>query len=187
MNGSMAHFVGIDVAKLQLDVALNAEGEIFQVANDPEGWRVLLTRLPAPGTALVVMEATGVYHRALAAELVAAGHVVAVVNPRQVHDFAKALGILAKTDRIDARTLARFAQLVQPRPLEKMPEKQAELEQLLTRRRQLVELRKTEKNHREAATAKDARRSIERVLKLLDKQLEAIEKKLLQLVQADDP
>jgi transposase len=186
MDGSISHFVGIDVSKAKLDWTLHHEGEISQVTNDPEGWRTLLKRLPAPGTVLIVMEATGVYHRGLAGELVAAGHVVAVVNPRQARDFAKGLGINAKTDAIDARVLARFAQVVQPRPLEKMPEKQAELEELLGRRRQLVELRTMEKNHLEATTTTVVSKSIQKHIKLLNKHLEKIDAQLLGLVQADD-
>ncbi len=98
---------------------------------------------------MIVVEATGGYERALVAELIDAGHQVAVVNPRQVRDFAKACGILAKTDRIDAAVLARFGQAVVPRTQTKIPEKQLELQDLVVRRRQLVELRTAEMNRKE--------------------------------------
>ena len=102
MDRTVARHVGVDVSKLQLDVALHPSQETFQVDNDAQGHRAVLERLGRPGEALIVLEATGVDHRQLVAELLTAGHRVAVVNPRQVRDFAKALGILAKTDRIDA-------------------------------------------------------------------------------------
>lgn len=186
MPGSVSQFVGIDVSKSSLDVACNFQDDLRQFGNDPHGWSALLTQLPAPGTVLIVLEATGAYHRQVVAELVAAGHGVAVVNPRQVRDFAKAGGVLAKTDRIDARVIARFAEVFQPRPLDKMPENQAELQQLLGRRRQLVELRTAEKNHLESASVKAVRRSIQRVVELLEAQIDEIEERLLELVRDDD-
>lgn len=98
--------VGIDVAKAELVVALGDEGETFTASNDDDGIRAVRERLGKFPLDLVVMEATGGYETALAAALAAAGMPVVVVNPRQVRDFAKAMGRLAKTDRIDARVLA---------------------------------------------------------------------------------
>ncbi|MGH7200236.1 MAG: IS110 family transposase [Planctomycetaceae bacterium] len=185
-DSTITTFVGIDVAKDSLDVAFLPQAPPLALPYDEQGlWR-LLTRLPAPGTVSIVLEATGGYQRQLVAALLDAGHRVALVNPRQVRDFAKALGIRAKTDRIDAAVLARFAQQVQPRPLTKAPEKQAELEQLVTRRRQLVALHTAEKNRLETSTAKAVRQSIGRVLGLLQKQIDAMEKDILALIRSED-
>jgi transposase len=110
--------------------------------------RKLLARLPIRGTCLVVVEATGGYERLLIAELTSAGHYVARVNPRQARNFVKALGVLAKTDRLDASVLAKFARDVRPRCLAEAQEKQGELEQLVSRRRQLIDQRTAEKTAR---------------------------------------
>ena len=100
-------YVGIDVSKATLDVA-HDDGTLQQVANDAAGVSSLVKQLRATPPALVVLEATGVYHHSVTAALLAAGLPVAVVNPRQVRDFARSTGQLAKTDRLDARVLARF-------------------------------------------------------------------------------
>ena len=142
--------------------------------------------MPQPETCLVVVEATGGYERLLVADLLDAGHLVAVVNPRQVRDFAKALGILAKTDRIDAAVIARFGQQVEPRPLAEVHEKQGELDQLVTRRRQLVVLRTAEKNRFTMAHSKPVKRSLQLVIDTLNKEIKRIEKEILALVESDD-
>ena len=104
-----AVWVGIDVSKSRLDVALGADGELFDLANDPRGIAALLARLSKLELARVLVEASGGLETALVAELGAAGLPVVVVNPRQVRDFARATGQLAKTDALDARLLALFA------------------------------------------------------------------------------
>ena len=111
----MSLFIGIDVAKRHLDVALSS-GETIRLAHDEAGLTTLLERLRPLAPALVVLEATGGLQVRAAARLAAAGLPVAVVNPRQVRDFARATGQLAKTDRLDAQAIARFAQSVQPTP-----------------------------------------------------------------------
>ena len=108
---SFNSFYGIDVSKAKLDVADSQAKAVSQNTNDQEGIQQLIERLPAAGTCLIVVEATGGYERSLVLGLVNAGHVVSVVNPRQVRDFAKALGILAKTDKIDAYVIARFGEV----------------------------------------------------------------------------
>lgn len=140
--------VGIDVSKERLDVCLLPSGEIFSVANDQSGIDKLLARLAEQGVSpeLVVLEATGKYERPAAAAIAAVGIAVAVVNPRQTRDFAKATGRLAKTDKIDACVLARFAEAVGPRP-SILPDEEAQaLQAILTRRRQLLEMLVAEKN-----------------------------------------
>ncbi len=127
-------FVGIDVAKAQLDIALRPTGEHWAVTNDEPGIVALVVRLQAVQPTLVVLEATGGYQRAVVGALAAAGLPVAVVNPRQAHDFAKATGQLAKTDALDARALAHFAEAVRPTP-RPLPDAQAdELRALLAQR-----------------------------------------------------
>lgn len=184
--------VGIDVSKNSLDVAssveeLRASEELrLSVPNNRDGWQTLLERLPAPQTCLIVLEATGGYERTVVAELLSAGHQVAVVNPRQVRDFAKALGILAKTDRIDAKVIARFGQQMRPRHLAKARKQQAELDDLVARRRQLVELRTAEMNRRGQAPSTTIKKSVQIVVDGLNKELGRIDKAVLALVESDD-
>jgi transposase len=185
MDGYQA-FVGIDMAKRTFDVSLQPDAKPFSLDNDADGISQLLQRLPQPGTCLVVVESTGGYHRPLVAELVNAGHHVAVANPRQVRDFAKGHGILAKTDRIDAAVIARFGQQVQPRIVEPAHARQAVLEQLVTRRRQLIDLRTAEKDRLETTTVTAVRRSIEAVLELLQEQVEQVDPLILEQIESDD-
>lgn len=138
--------IGIDVAKAELVVAARPAQERWTVANDERGVRTLVERLRQQPPELIVLEATGGYELLCVAALSAAGLPVVVVNPRQVRDFAKATGQLAKTDRIDADILALFAERVRPavRPL---PDAEAqELDALLARRRQLLEMLQAERN-----------------------------------------
>ena len=138
--------IGIDVAKAELVVAARPSGERWTVANDERGGRTLVERLRVEAPELIVLEAAGGYELLCVAALAAVGLPIVVVNPRQVRDFAKATGQLAKTDRIDADILALFAERVRPevRPL---PDAEAqELEALLARRRQLIEMLQAERN-----------------------------------------
>src|SRR6266550_9625040 len=126
--------VGIDVSKATLDVAIVPSGEVLQFANDADGTEELGKKLKSAAVDLVVMEATGGYETAVATALVAGGLRVAVVNPRQIRDFAKATGRLAKTDRIDAQVIAEFGRAIEPE-IVRMPNEDArELEALLVRR-----------------------------------------------------
>jgi transposase len=188
MQDSAIAWIGIDVAKESLDVSWGGSQQprSRSVANAPTGFATLIDELPPSARARVVVEATGGYERALVTALVEAGYRVAVANPRQVRDFAKAMGILAKTDRIDASVLARFGEQVQPRLLEEDPAQRVELMQLVARRRQLVELRTMESNRLGQATARAAQKSIRHVLKLLDKEVAQLEAEIARLVQSDD-
>lgn len=139
-------FAGIDVAKAELVVSVMPTAERFTVANDERGVRTLVERLRPMGVQLIVLEATGGSELLAVAALAAAALPVIVVNPRQVRDFAKATGQLAKTDRIDADILARFADVVRP-AVRAIPDAHArELDGLLTRRRQLLEMLQAERN-----------------------------------------
>jgi transposase len=165
-----AVWVGIDVSKARLDVALGAEGELFEVANDQRGIAALLARLSQPALARVVVEATGGLETALVAELGAAGLPVVVVNPRQVRDFARATGQLAKTDALDARLLARFAERVQP-PLRALPTPaERELKAVVARRRDLVEMLIAER-HRLGSAPKVLHREITAHIRWLEARL----------------
>jgi transposase len=137
--------IGIDVAKAHLDVAARPSGDQWQVANTEEGIADLLAKLRPLAPALIVLEASGGWELAVVAALAEAKLPVAVVNPRQVHDFAKAVGQLAKTDRLDAQILARFGEAVRPEP-RPLPDAEAQLlGALLARRRQLIGMRTAER------------------------------------------
>lgn len=141
-------WIGIDVAKAWVDVASTDGPAVRRFANDPAGITAVVTELTAQSPQLIVLEATGGHETALTAALAAAGLAVAVVNPRQVRDFARAIGQLAKTDRLDARLLARFAECIQP-PVRPLPDATSQdLAALLARRRQLLEMRTAERNRR---------------------------------------
>ena len=186
MDAKFETFVGVDIAKDSLDVCFLAADKRFTTTNDQAGFRQLLQELPTVGSCLIVAEATGGYQREMVAELIAAGHQVAVVNPRQVRDFARGLGILAKTDRLDAEVIARFGQQAKPRPTEKMPEKQDELQQLVVRRRQLIDLRTAENNRLPLARSKSVIKSIRSMVEQLQKKIRQIEKEITDLVESDD-
>ena len=133
-------YLGLDVAKASVEFASEPAGLGGQFTTDPSGLAALVTQCQAQPVTLIVLEATGGYEAPVAAALASAGLPVAVVNPRQVRDFARALGRLAKTDRLDARTLAEFARLGHARRAEKVPENRQLLEDLVTRRRQVVQM-----------------------------------------------
>ena len=186
MDGANLTFVGIDVAKATLDLHFLPSGQSHSVPNSPAGLRQLRKLLPAPADCRIVLEATGGYERQVVADLLDAGFHVAVVNPKRVRDFARALGLAAKTDRLDARVLALFAEKVQPAPAQKTPEKQAEIQQLVARRRQLIDLRTQESNRWDVTHSKPARKSIQAVLNTLERQVRDIERAIEDLVESDD-
>lgn len=140
------HFVGIDVASDHLDIAVRPGEQVWGVRNDDEGISHLVERLAQIAPALVILEATGGIEVPLVGALVTAALPVAVVNPRQTRDFARATGRLAKTDKIDARILAQFAEAVRPAPRPLPDETTQELNELLTRRRQLMAMLIAERN-----------------------------------------
>jgi len=139
-------FIGIDVAKAQLDIALRPSGERWAVPNDASGVTSLVDRLQARHPTLIVLEATGGLERVVTSALATAGLPVVVVNPRQVRDFARATGQLAKTDALDARALAHFADVIRPTPRPLPDAQRQELRALLGRRQQLITMRTAEQN-----------------------------------------
>jgi len=179
-----AAFVGIDVAKDHLDVHVLPQGTAWRCAQCPQALADLAARLAALRPALAVLEATGGLEYPAAAALAAAGVPVAVVNPRQARDFAKATGRLAKTDAIDAEALALFAQRVRP-PARPLPDAAArEFDALLQRRRQLLEMRAAEQNRLQTAHAAKVRASLQAHIAWLSKQLDKVEAELSAAIQA---
>ncbi len=176
-------FLGIDVARDHLDVAVHPTGTAWRVANTPTGHAALRQRVRAQPCARLVLEASGGYEQAVVAALQAAGLPVAVVNPRQVRDFARAHGILAKTDALDAQVLARFAATVQP-PVRPRPEAATRhLRALVTRRRQLLGTRGAEQHRRRQAPA-DVRADIDVHLAFLARRLARLDAQIARAVQA---
>lgn len=172
--------VGIDISKDRLDVACLPTGvrPACSLANDAGGHATLLERLRKVNPRLIVVESTGGYQRELVATLAEAAMPVVIVNPRQVRDFARAIGVLAKTDTIDAMVLARFGEKVNPE-LRSLPDAESTvLVDLLARRRQLVELRTAESNRLGQATTTRIKASIHAVLATIDNQIKSIDKEL---------
>jgi transposase len=177
-------FVGIDIAKDQVDVHVRPTDERFQLSRNDARLAGLVARLQPLGPNLVVLEATGGYEIPVAAVLASAGVPVAVVNPRQIRDFARATGQLAKTDALDARLLALFAEVVQPaaRPL---PTAAAQaLGDLVTRRRQLVDMLGAERNRHQQARDLRLQRRIATHIRWLTKALAEIEADLDTLIRS---
>jgi transposase len=164
-------YVGIDVAKAMLDVAIGSDGEVVRVENDEAGIGRLIEQLGGIAPTLVVLEATGGYESLVAGAIVGRGIPVAVVNPRQVRDFAKATGVLAKTDRIDARVLARFAEAVRPEPRPLPTAEAKELEEFLGRRRQIVDMLTMEKNRLLIASTERMKKSLKKHIAWLEEAL----------------
>lgn len=183
---SPVRHVGIDVSKERLDVCSLPDGGTFSVANDRAGIDELIARLlEGVRPELVVLEATGKYERPAAVAVAAAGIAVAVVNPRQARDFAKAAGRLAKTDRIDAQVLARFAGAVGPRPSVLPDEEARVLQDILLRRRQLLEMIVAEKNRLQMASEAVAR-GIAAHVRWLEKELGRVDRELHEAVRESE-
>ncbi len=184
--------VGIDVSKRTLEVCvLSSEGKgdprqkSFAVANDQTGVGELLFRLEEAAPKLVVLEATGRYERLAATAIAAMGLPVAIINPRQARDFAKAIGRLAKTDKIDAFVLARFARAVEPKANAIPDEQAAHLQEILARRRQLIEMLTSEKNRLKMAQSKALAKRIQAHMEWLKKEVSRPDKDLDDAVEGN--
>jgi transposase len=179
--------VGIDVSKATLDCYIDPTGQRLQVPNDDAGIAKLLARLSELDVQLVVIEATGRLHRRVAGELLQAGIPVTLVNPQRAREYARSVGRLEKTDRVDAQTLARFGRAAEHRVLAKPSEKQVELGDLISRRRALVQMRVAEKNRlAEAQQPKLAKSQAKRLLRLIEQQVEDLDRALAELIDGDD-
>ena len=179
-------YVGIDVAKDTFDFNCSPPHFKACLPNTPEGHRKFCKILKDHTIALIVLEASGGYERAIVAELLTESLPVVVVNPRQVRDFAKGMGILAKTDPIDAGVLAQFAQIVQPAPKTHSTPQTTELTELVRRRRQLSDLRTQESNRFNIICNKQVKKSIDKMIKLLDSQIAQIDKLIRENIEAND-
>jgi len=184
MNSQDHHtFVGIDVAMHSFDLATNQSRRVHHYDYDDHGLRELVKHLRRLEPRLVAMEATGGLERRLAHHLLHAGFTVAVVNPCQVRNYARAFNQLAKTDAIDARIIASFAQTVQPRPSH-LPEKHEEkLQALVTRRRQIINSRVREANRLDRTYDTDVRRMIRQVISLFTRQLEKVDRQIAGIIE----
>ena len=169
-----ATYVGIDVSKDRLDVHVQPTGEAFAVARDGEGLASLVARLKPLAAHVVAVEATGGFEMTVAAAIAGAGLPLAIVNPAQVRHYAQALGRRAKTDRIDAEVIARFAEAVRPEPRPLPDEATQALADLVTRRRQIIAMMVAERQ-RATRLPKRLKRSCERVVRVLEKELAALD------------
>ena len=176
-------FIGIDVSKHTLDVHTRPSGRRLRVNNDADGIATLVEHVAQGAPTLVVLEATGGLEHPLAAALAAAGLPVAVINPRQARDFAKATNQLAKTDAIDAAVLAHFAEAIRPEVRPLPDAKTHELAELLGRRRQLLGMRTAEGNRLGTAATAHVRQSIEVHVRWLSEQLEGLDADLGKAIQ----
>jgi transposase len=168
-------FVGIDVSKDRLDVAVRPSGEKFVVERNPAGLESLAVRLQALSPRVIALEATGGFETVVAAALSAAGLPIVVVNPAQVRAFAKALGQRAKTDPIDAAVIAHFAEATKPEPRPLPDEATRLLADLVARRRQILEMMGAERQREKRMTIPRLRKSIARLIKALEKELTSVD------------
>lgn len=163
--------VGIDVSKARLDIC--AKDEIWSISNDLGEIAKLAERLKSLKPALIVVESTGGLERAVLAEFSAAGLPISLVNPRRVREFAKSIGLLAKTDKIDARLLVRFGEAVKPEPTKLPSNEEQRLSALMTRRRQVIEMLTMEKNHL-CSSHPAAIESIQKMIAVLQQELDEL-------------
>ena len=177
MTTSSRKFVGIDVAKDKLDIAVLGEKKASQVGNDEAGIASLIKKMQKLAPHLIVVEATGGYQRAVVLGLYEAGLPVAMVNPVRVRNFARAHGLLAKTDKLDAFNLAEFGKQMKPRRFEAKSEAGRDVSALLVRRQQLEEMLKAEKSRLRTVPPK-MRGSVERMIETLKEEIKRLEKEL---------
>lgn len=178
--------VGIDMAKDKFDYARSNADRVWTLTNDSAGIQAIVAELLTDKPAMIVIESTGGFERPLLDALLDAGLPVALVHPGRVRHFAKALGLLAKTDRIDARVLARFGKLASPRLAEKRSTHLVELQALVVCRRQFAATRAQQQNRLDSTACKTAGKAIKKVIGCLDKQITALDKQIRELIDADE-
>jgi len=178
-------YIGIDISKAMLDVFISSNNIYLQLENNTAGIRKLIKKLKLFPDCLVVMESTGGYEKPVAQALAKENISIAVINPRQIRDFAKALGKLAKTDRIDAKVIAIFAEKMQPKTNVPFDKNQEKLTEYNTRRRQLVDMITMEKNRLDKVS-KEIKKSIQSIIKLLEKELEKMNESIKKYIQSND-
>ena len=174
----MRNCIGIDVAKKSFDLHALKDKRDMKFTNDPQGIEACIEVAEEIRPKLIVMEATGGYEALIAASLQARGFAVAVVNPRRARNFALATGRLAKTDKLDARDLARYGSALDPMPSEKIDENARKLRDLVARRHQLIKLRTAENNRVEHARDREVSRSLKVIIAAVDREIVKIDKKI---------
>ncbi len=185
-NNSGCCHIGIDISKESLDVAVHETGEIFQYPNSPGNFPTVIAHFQSLEPKLIAMEASGGYEQELLFSLLISGLPAALVNARQVHNFGKAIGRLAKTDRIDAALPAHFAQAVQPRICETPPVAQIMLTELVNRRHAMVEMLAAEKNRLHVTRTKPARGHVQNHIQWLKSQIGDMDRELKDLIQLSE-
>jgi transposase len=186
MTTSSSHFViGIDVSQGWIDAHSLPDGKTWRVENAPDALAKWVGKLPKDAIDLIVLEATGKLHSDVAAALADAEMPVAIINPKRLKNFARAFGVQAKTDKIDARTIAEFGLKMKPSPRKTPSEAQALLAELVTRRRQLVEIKAAEKNRLTTTNAKSIRKGIESLIAELEKMIEEINRQIADHIKND--
>ena len=180
----MEIFAGIDVAKNKLDVHVRPSGAAFAVSRDHAGLAELVDKLKGLAPSLVVLEATGGFERVVATALAGAQMPLVVVNPRQIRDFARASGRLAKTDAIDAEVIARFGEAMRPEPRPILSEEAQVLDEMIGRRRQIIDMIVAENARKRAASHKRIIREIERHLAYLQKLLDELDRDLDETIRS---
>jgi transposase len=183
---SVPLFVGIDVAGDKLDLARSDSDKVLTFTNDPDGHRKIIDSFKDRKPTIIVVEATGGIERPFVDACLEAGLPIAVVQPGNVRHFAKALGIQGKTDPLDARVIMTFAEKVSPRLSQKRSANRAELEALVTCRRQLLHVQTEQTNRRKRTTSKAALKAIDEVLDVLAKQIVSLDEQIRQLIESDD-
>lgn len=179
-------FVGVDVSKSKLDVYRPDTHEVFQIDNSDIAIAELCAQLEKKkGKVIVVMEGTGGYEHLLLTHLASHKLDAAVINPRRIRDFAKGIGLDAKTDAIDAKVISKYAGVVKPQPMATKSDHELRHGALVARRNQLLELINQENNRLKQAWDRDAKQSIQEVLKTLQKQLKGVDSKLAKMLQLD--
>lgn len=179
-------YLGIDVSKDKLDLAVDGQEGVFTFANDAAGITQLIERLRQSQPALIVVEATGGYERAVLNAALEADLPIARVQPGRVRHFAKAQGLLAKSDGIDAHLLALYARCLQPALSEKRSKNQVELNALLVLRRQLINARTAHTNQMHIADSSFVRATLARLLRQIHDQIKKVDKKIVRLIDSDD-
>jgi len=177
--------IGIDIAKNTIEISVRPSGEHWTATTEPNELLQTVDRLTALEPTTIVMEATGGYEIRVASLLSTAGLPVAVVNPRQVRDFARATGVLAKTDAIDARVLALFAEKMEPECRPVPSDDEQTLKELITRRRQLVDMRTAELNRRQQSISQQVYKSITTLIASIDHELDTIGREITTRIKAN--
>jgi len=174
----MRNCIGVDISKRSFDVYVLETNKAFQMQNSSEGITRCAKLCHEILPELIVMEATGGYEMLLASHLQAEGFPVAIVNPRRIRDFAKALGQMAKTDKIDAKIIAKFAATLEPMPHEFIDDNSRKLKALISRRKQLLQMHTAEVNRREHALEKEIKQSIKAIITAIETQLQNVDKEI---------